>query len=568
MLALVAAWSSTRINTPHRGEVPARQASLTTFLVEGYGAIAGLGMSSGGEPDAAGVGAGLDGPGEARLSESQLRQLIESLPQLVWACRAEGPCDYLSQQWIDFTGIAEREQLGYGWLQQLHPDDRERAQRQWATVVGQGLPFDIEYRIRRADGVYRWFRAHAVPLRDGRGRIVEWYGSNTDIDDYKTTELALRSSEERLRLAQQAAHIGTFEWNVQTNVRNRSPELEAMYGITPGAPEWADKNLDVFIHPDDRGRVIATVQRAFETTLPVEDEWRVVRPDGSMRWLFGRFQLFRDDASQTQRLIGVNIDITERKQAEQDIRALNESLERVVQQRTAELVAANRELEAFSYSVAHDLRVPVRAMSGFASILLEEHAKGLDEGATQCLQQIQRNATRMAELIDALLTLARVSRSELRPRVTDLSALAHEVVRELAIVDRSRHVDVVIQDDLTADVDPVLARTLFENLVGNAWKFSTQAAAPRIEVGTVDTDRGPAFFVRDNGVGFDMAFAEKLFVPFQRLHAVREFPGTGVGLATALRIVNRHEGGIWAEGRVGEGATFYFQLSRSKDNAP
>jgi PAS domain S-box-containing protein len=530
--------------------------------------MAGLGMSSGGEPEAAGVvGAGLDGPVEARLSESQLRDLTESLPQLAWTCLAEGPCDYLSRQWIDYTGVPEYEQLGYGWLQQLHPDDRERVQRQWTSVVGDSLPFDIEFRIRRADGAYRWFRTRAIPLRDNDGRIVKWYGSNTDIDDYKSTELALRSSEERLRLAQRAAHIGTFEWNVQTNVRNRSPELEAMYGIVPGAPEWADKNLDVLIHPEDRARVIATVQRAFETTRPVEGEWRVVWSDGSVHWLFGRFQLFRDDAGQPHRLIGVNIDISDRKQAEEEIKSLNEGLERMVQQRTDELVAANRELEAFSYSVAHDLRVPVRAMGGFASILLEEHAERLDEDATQCLQQIQHSATRMADLIDALLSLARVSRSELRPRHTDLSALARDALRELARVDPSHHVEVAIQDGLTADVDPVLARTLLENLLGNAWKFGTRAAAPRIEIGTVDTDRGRAFFVRDNGAGFDMQFAEKLFVPFQRLHAVREFTGTGVGLATAHRIVSRHGGSIWAESRVGEGATFFFQLPKP-DNAP
>jgi PAS domain S-box-containing protein len=225
------------------------------------------------------------------------------------------------------------------------------------------------------------------------------------------------------------------------------------------------------------------------------------------------------------------------------------------------LRAANSELEAFSYSVAHDLRAPLRGMSGFAQILLDEYGDKLGADGLDCLLEIRNSALRMSGLIDALLSLSRVTRTEPRPQRIDLAALARATVSRLAAEEPARAVDVVVQDHLWAHVDPDLARTLVDNLVGNAWKFTANAPAARIEVGAEDHEGLRAFFVRDNGAGFDMAHAAKLFVPFQRLHTVGEFPGTGIGLATAQRIVHRHGGRIWAEGKVGEGATVFFTVA-------
>jgi PAS domain S-box-containing protein len=228
------------------------------------------------------------------------------------------------------------------------------------------------------------------------------------------------------------------------------------------------------------------------------------------------------------------------------------------------LKLANHELEAFSYSVAHDLRAPLRGMSGFAEILLQEYGDRLDAGGVDCLQEIRTNAVRMGALIDALLILSKVTRSELRPDAVDLGALAREIGTQLARDDPDRPVQLVVQGELGAYCDPLLARTLMDNLLANAWKFTGKRSGPRIEVGFGDRDRVRAFFVRDNGAGFDMAFAGKLFAPFQRLHTVGQFPGTGIGLATAQRIVHRHGGHIWAEGRVDEGAVFYFTLPAAR----
>jgi PAS domain S-box-containing protein len=234
----------------------------------------------------------------------------------------------------------------------------------------------------------------------------------------------------------------------------------------------------------------------------------------------------------------------------------------------AALKLANRELEAFSYSVAHDLRAPLRAMNGFASILLEDYADKLDAEGRDHLRRINESAVIMAQLIDALLSLSQVTRSELQPLPTDLSSLAHSVARRLAAAEPDRAVEVVVQEGLYAQIDRALARTLLENLLANAWKFTRKTLAPRIDVGAALVDGLSAFFVRDNGAGFDMAHSDKLFAPFQRLHPVREFPGTGIGLATAQRIVDRHGGRIWAEGKVGEGASFYFALPPAEISVP
>ncbi len=230
------------------------------------------------------------------------------------------------------------------------------------------------------------------------------------------------------------------------------------------------------------------------------------------------------------------------------------------QQTEAALKAANKELEAFSYSVAHDLRAPLRGMNGFAQLLLSTYSDKLDAEGQDWLHEILSNATKMAALIDALLALARVTRTELKPESVDLSAIMRATAQQLAANQPHRTVLFNIEDHLVADLDPQLARVLANNLLENAWKFTSKSSAARIEFGVAEDKGVRHFFVRDNGAGFDMAFATKLFAPFQRLHTVDEFPGTGVGLATVQRIVHRHGGSIWATGHVEQGATFAFTV--------
>jgi signal transduction histidine kinase len=250
----------------------------------------------------------------------------------------------------------------------------------------------------------------------------------------------------------------------------------------------------------------------------------------------------------------------ELSEANEAIRQMNNELERRVAQRTSDLQLANRELESFSYSVAHDLRAPLRGVSGFAEVLLSDYEDKLDDDGKDCLHEILDNAQRMSELIDALLSLSRVTRMELHTQSVELSQLVRDVVKKLAAVEPKPSCELVVADAVRAQMDPQFARAIFENLLGNAWKFTKNVARPRIEFGVTDSEGQRAFFVRDNGAGFNPAYADKMFAPFQRLHTVAEFPGTGIGLATVQRIVHRHGGRIWAEGRVGEGAAFYFTV--------
>ncbi len=226
----------------------------------------------------------------------------------------------------------------------------------------------------------------------------------------------------------------------------------------------------------------------------------------------------------------------------------------------AALRSSNRELEAFSYSVAHDLRTPLRGINGFAQVLYDDYRDRLDAAGAQYLEKIRENTKRMGLLIDALLSLARVSRAEVRHERVDLSAMARAVATQCAALEPDRAVDFVIRDGLFARGDATLLRTLLDNLINNAFKFTHGVASPRIEFGASPVNGAPVFWLRDNGAGFDMAHVDKLFVAFQRLHGPREFPGTGIGLATCQRIVTRHGGRIWAEGAISAGATFYFSL--------
>jgi signal transduction histidine kinase len=258
----------------------------------------------------------------------------------------------------------------------------------------------------------------------------------------------------------------------------------------------------------------------------------------------------------------------QRQRAEEEVRALNATLEQQVRDRTSQLEAVNRELESFSYSVSHDLRAPLRGLDGFSRALLEDYDHVLDEEGRDYLRRIRAASQHMGCLIDDILNLARVSRTELRRAPIDLSSLAASVAEDLQRSDPSRNVTFVIAPNLRATGDPRLLRILLENLLHNACKFSSTRPAARIECGQSVHDGGTAYFVRDNGVGFDMAYAHKLFGAFQRLHTEAEFPGTGVGLATVQRIVNRHGGRVWAESQIGHGATFSFTLPDHTPGTP
>jgi light-regulated signal transduction histidine kinase (bacteriophytochrome) len=249
--------------------------------------------------------------------------------------------------------------------------------------------------------------------------------------------------------------------------------------------------------------------------------------------------------------------VTERNASLLEIRKLSEDLAR----RNVELEAANRELDAFAYSVSHDLRAPLRSIDGFSKALLDEYADKIDATGLDFLRRVSGGAQRMALLIDDILKLSRITRGEMQRESMDLSTMARSISEELSKTQPERRVEFSIMEGVDALGDPRLLHAVLENLLGNAWKFSARKDAARIEFGKTEIDGRAAFFVRDNGAGFDMAYADRLFVPFQRLHTSEEFAGTGIGLSIVQRVIRRHGGDVWAEGEIGGGATFMFTLS-------
>ncbi|WP_138223063.1 PAS domain S-box protein [Nibricoccus aquaticus] len=372
-----------------------------------------------------------------RENEEQFRTMANSIPQLAWIARPDGFISWYNRRWYEYTGTVPEQMEGWGWQSVHHPAALPTVMERWEAAIAAGKPLDMEFPLRGADGRFRTFLTRVEPLRDSEGRIVRWFGTNTDVE-----------------------------------------------------------------------------------TL---------------------------------------------KQAEEAVRQLNAELEQRVTLRTAQLESANKELEAFSYSVSHDLRAPLRGIDGFARILQEDCAERLDDEGRRALSIICSESKRMGQLIDDLLGFSRMSRKELEATVVDMADLAQSVFDGL-ITETVKHApELVLKPLPKVPGDRATLRQVLVNLLGNAVKFTAHQAKPVIELGAMSEGGVATFYVKDNGVGFDEKYRAKLFGVFQRLHSEDEFEGTGVGLALVQRIIHRHGGKVWAEGRLGAGATFYFTLPEATE---
>jgi PAS domain S-box-containing protein len=392
------------------------------------------------------------------------------------------------------------------------------------------------------------------------GRVLV---SVVDITERKKTEQALQASEERMRLFFERQLLGTAITSPERGWLKVNDKLCEMLGYS--REELAHLSWVELTYPAD----LAADTAQFERLLRGEVEGytlekRFVRKDGRVVFTNLSVGCVRRADRSVDYVLAMLEDITGRKESDEQIRRLNVQLAT----RAHSLEQANKELESFSYSVSHDLRAPLRSIDGFSRIVLEDCADRLDVESRENLQRVRSASQRMGHLIDDILRLARLTRAELRRTPVDLSALARAVSAELRSTEPKRQVQFIIAPNLVAEADDSLMRAVMENLLGNAWKFTSKQPDAKIEFGCTSTAGVPTYFVRDNGVGFDMQHAAKLFSAFTRLHVDAEFPGSGIGLASVQRIIHRHGGRVWATGEVGKGATCYFTLMLGHTAAP
>ncbi|MEX2540443.1 MAG: PAS domain S-box protein [Trueperaceae bacterium] len=431
-----------------------------------------------------------------------------------------------------------------------------------------GRAMDDRWHVRQ-DGSRIWVNGIMSDLRDDEGRLTGYVKVMRDRTEEHQTQMALRESEAKYRSllddVLDTSAVGVIILDAGFEVVWINLAIERYFGVSRERllgrvkRELVETHLRYVVdEPADFGERLLAAYRSnsdeerFEVHVRGDD-------DGDGYWLEHRSRPIRSGPFAGGR-IEQYYDITERKRSERALADARDALDSQVQERTADLLAVNAELESFNYSVSHDLRAPLRGLTGFSQILAEEYHSQLDENGRHYLKRVSGAAERMGELIDALLALSRVSRAELRIEDVDLSDLVERIAGALSVRDAGRSVEFVVEPGIAARGDERLLRVALENLLGNAWKFSSENPAGRIEFGVQRSGDGDVYFVRDNGAGFDMAYVDKLFTPFQRLHSPRDFAGTGIGLATVQRIVQRHGGKIWGEGEVGSGATIYFTL--------
>jgi PAS domain S-box-containing protein len=396
-----------------------------------------------------------------------------------------------------------------------------------------------------------YYQQMIAPYEKNKMRIYA-----VDITKLKQVEEELRKSEEKYRKIVENTTNLIMMTQPDGIISYLSPSSKNIIGYTP--EDLTGTNPDIF-HPDDMKEVQRALSKALKGEKGSNFEYRIITKSGDVKWISHSWSPIIID-NKLQCIISVIEDITEQKEIDNKLRSLNDNLIR----RSFELAIANKELEAFSYSVSHDLRAPLRSIDGFSQALAEDYTAILDEQGKEYILRVRKASQRMGQLIDDLLKLSRLTRKEMTIEPVNLSKIASSILDTYKKEEPKRKVDLTIHNNLVVNGDPNFLRILLENLLGNAWKFTKKCKVTKIEFGKKQKEKETIFFIRDNGAGFNMKYADKLFIPFQRLHD-QEYSGTGIGLSIVSRIIRRHEGRIWAESKENKGTTFYFTIGGRSD---
>jgi PAS domain S-box-containing protein len=521
-----------------------------------------------------------------RESEDSFQAMANGIPQLAHMAGPDGAFRWYNQRWYQYTGTTPEQMEGWGWRGVIDPSMLPKIMERWQASIATGEPFDMEFPLRGADGTFRTFLNRVMPLKDSEGRVVRWFGTNTDISEHKEAQELLAAQAQELSVSREALEVQTRMFKLVLDSmgegliaadrdghfliwNDSAKKLMGRDASDLPTDQWTP-HYQVFLSdgitpcPPDRLPLVRALRGE-----SVQVEMMVQQP-GCAEGVFLEVSArpLKDDHDNLGGGVAVLRDITERKNAEREIQALNQTLETRVIERTAELKVANKELEAFTYSVSHDLRAPIRHISGFTKILTEKFRSSLPAEAQEHLQLIDQAAHRMGQMVDEMLKLARLGRQGLTVKVTGLSSMVEEVITLLAPETEGRQVEWKIGQLPFVECDPILMPQVFQNLISNALKYSRPRSTAVIEIGQTEKEGEKVIFVKDNGVGFDMKYSDKLFGVFQRLHVAEEFEGNGIGLATVDRIVKKHGGRVWVEAELDRGATFFFTLGTAEHSVP
>jgi PAS domain S-box-containing protein len=483
-----------------------------------------------------------------------LQAIISAAPVGLVAFDSAGIVSMWNRAAEQIFGWRAEEVVGHE-LPFLTPENRPEFAQMQAAVRHGSTVRNREVQRQRKDGAWLDLSINNAPLFDKSGAVIGVVSIITDVTEQKH----MQANAEYLASLVDTVTDAIVSVDLGFRIQSWNNAAARLYGWSqPAALGQVSRALLQTEYLDSSYAEVDQI-------LAAQGTWRGVLRQcnraGGVIYVESSIAALRDRHNHAAvGYVFVNHDVTARRAAEAEVLRLNAELEQRVQERTAQLQATNRELESFAYAVSHDLRAPLRGIDGFSTALVNEYGERLDATGLHYLSRIRSSVERMGALIDGLLTLSRLTRREMRMQPVDMSSHARDILEVLAAQEPSRRVDVKIADGLRVAADRDLLRAILENLLGNAWKFTSRQPHAVIELGKTDSDGEIVYYVRDDGVGFNMAYADKLFSPFQRLHRAGEFPGFGIGLATVQRIVNRHGGRIWAQAAEGAGATFYFTL--------
>lgn len=490
---------------------------------------------------------------------SLLRTLIDNLPDYIYVKDTESRYLINNMANVKLMGSAtEEETIGKSAADIFSPEIARAYHEDDQIVFQSGVSIlDRQETTSSSTGEPKFLLTTKVPLKDSHDNVIGLVGISRDITKQKQVELDLRNSNYFLELAQHVGKIGHWISEIgETSKITWSAETCRIFGLKPEEFDGRPETFFSFVHPEDLDGINSATAIAIENNQAHSIDHRIVLRDGTLKWVKTTF----DKHGKAARLVGTAQDITERKQAENEILELNAILEDRVKLRTEQLQGANKEMEAFTYSVSHDLRSPLRIIDGYAQILVEDYTSKLDKEGQETLGVIMSNTRKMGQLIDDLLNFSRIGRAEIKKTNVNMNGLVNECIQELQLSGVVIPTQLRIEPLKPARCDANLLKNVWINLLSNGIKYSSAVARPEIEVGMQKNVDKSIYYVKDNGAGFDMQYYHKLFGVFQRLHSHHEFSGTGVGLAIVQRIIVRHGGLVWAESKVNEGTTFYFSL--------